>query len=185
MKRVVVIGTSCSGKTTLARRLAEMLGTTHIELDSIHWKPNWRPRLDEEFRRLTAEAILPERWVADGNYNQVRDIVWVKAATIIWLNYPFHVVMWRALSRTLKRIIDQEELFSGNRETFRQSFLSRDSILWWVITSFNRRREEYRAIFDSEEFPHLNIIELQKPKEAEEFLKLISGRARNWPQGRT
>src|SRR5918999_3900840 len=84
---------------------------------------------------------------------------------------PVPLVMWWALSRTLKRIIDQEELFSGNRETFRQSFLSRDSILWWVTTSFNRRRKEYRAIFDSEEFPHLNIIELQKPKEAEEFLK--------------
>jgi adenylate kinase family enzyme len=78
MKKVVVIGTSCSGKTTLARRITESLGVTHIELDSIYWKSDWCPRPTEEFRALTAEAVLPERWVADGNYSKVRDIVWGK-----------------------------------------------------------------------------------------------------------
>jgi adenylate kinase family enzyme len=183
MNRVVVIGTSCSGKTTLARRLAETIGVTHIELDSIYWKPDWCPRPDEEFRALTAEAVLPECWVADGNYSKVRDIVWGKATAVIWLNYPFHTVLWRAFSRTLKRAIRQEELFSGNRETFRRAFLSRDSILWWVLTTFHRRRREFRAIFDGWEFPHLTIIELRKPDEAEELLRLIGSSTRHSPYG--
>ena len=97
---------------------------------------------------------------------------------MVWLNYTFRTVLWRAISRTLKRVIRQEELFSGNRETFKRAFLSQDSILLWVLTSFYRRRREFRAIFDSGEFPHLTIIELRRPDEAEELLRLISG-----PQG--
>jgi adenylate kinase family enzyme len=98
MQRVVVVGTSCSGKTTLARQLSQMLGVPHIELDAVHWLPNWQPRPTDEFRRLVAEAVARESWVMDGNYSSTaRDIVWDRATTLIWLNYPFRVVFWRAL----------------------------------------------------------------------------------------
>ena len=167
MERVVVVGTSCSGKTTLARQLSRALGSSHVELDAIHWKPGWQERPVDEVRRMASEAAAGERWVMDGNYRSVRDIVWGRATTVVWLNYPFRVVLWRALSRTTRRVITQEELFSGNREGFRQSFLSRDSIILWAITSHRRVRQEYRRILDGGEFPHLRVIELRGPAEAE------------------
>lgn len=77
------------------------------------------------------------------------------------------MVLWRALSRTTRRVITQEELFSGNREGFRQSFLSRNSIILWAITSHRRVRQEYRRILDGGDFPHLRVIELRGPAEAE------------------
>ena len=167
MERVIVVGTSCSGKTTLARQLSRVLGLPNIELDAIHWKPNWEVRPAVEFRQLVTEAVAGERWVMDGNYRAGRDIVWSRATTIVWLNYPFRVVLWRALYRTTKRVISREELFSGNRETFRQSFLSRESIILWAITTYHRRRREYRRILDEGVFPHLRVIELRSPAEAE------------------
>jgi hypothetical protein len=104
----------------------------------------------------------------DGNYSSTaRDIVWDRATTLIWLNYPFRVVFWRALRRTVLRVANQEELYSGNRETFRQSFLSRESIILWAITTYHRRRREYRRILDEGVFPHLRVIELRSPAEAE------------------
>ena len=174
MERVIVVGTSCSGKTTLARQLSRALGAPHIELDAIHWKPGWQPRPAEEFRELVGEAVAGERWVIDGNYSASRDIVWGRATAIVWLNYPFRVVLWRALNRTTKRIISREELFSGNRETFRQSFLSRDSIILWAITTYRRRRREYRRILVDGVFPHLQVIELRKPAEAENLAACLS-----------
>ena len=175
MDRVIVVGTSCSGKTTLARQLSHALGAPHIELDAIHWKPGWEPRPAEEFRQLVGEAVAGERWVMDGNYSAGRDIVWGRATTIIWLNYPFRVVLWRALYRTTKRVMLREELFSGNRETFRQSFLSRESIILWAITTYRRRRREYRRILDDGEFSHLRVIELRSPTEAETLVSSVSG----------
>ena len=98
MQRVVVVGTSCSGKTTLARQLSRVLGAPHVELDGIHWMPGWQLRPVDEVRRMVGEAAAAERWVMDGNYSAVRDIVWGRATAVVWLNYPFRVVLWRCLS---------------------------------------------------------------------------------------
>jgi adenylate kinase family enzyme len=168
MARVVVIGTSCAGKTTFARSLARVLGFPHIELDALHWQPNWIERPDDEFRALAAAALAQNSWVTDGNY--VRDLVWSRATTVIWLNYAFPVVLWRAVARTLRRAQTGEELFSGNRESLRMAFFSRDSILWWVLTTFHRRRKRYRALFDTPPSPRLEYVEFLKPPEAEHFL---------------
>jgi adenylate kinase family enzyme len=166
----VVIGTSCVGKTTFAQALARVLSFPHVELDALYWQPNWIPRPSEEFRALTAQALSQDRWVTDGNYGVVRDLIWSRATTVIWLNYGFPLVLWRALTRTVRRVLTQEELFSANRESLRLAFFSRDSILWWVLTTFHRRRKQYRVLFDRRTSPQLVYVELRNPSEAKHFL---------------
>ena len=81
--RIVVVGTSGAGKTTLAHRIAALLELPHIELNAINWQPGWRDltRHDpEEFIRRVNEAIEAEAWVLDGNYGPVRDRVWLFAS---------------------------------------------------------------------------------------------------------
>jgi hypothetical protein len=89
---------------------------------------------------------------------------------VIWLDYPFATVMRRALYRTVRRALLREELYSGNRESFRMAFLSRDSILWWVGTTHGRRREQYRALFVDPTFARLERVALKSPGEATRFL---------------
>lgn len=174
MKRVVVVGTSCSGKTTYASQLARSLKVPHIELDKIHWQSNWRPRSVKSFRKLIRSVVELDCWVIDGNYHIVQDLVWGNATHIVWLNYPFLLVFCRALRRTVIRVFKKVELFSGNRETFKQAFLSKDSILWWVLTTFQSRRRQYCSLFTGRKFPHLAYIELQNPREAEALLNQIN-----------
>ncbi len=84
MERVVVIRTSCSGKTTFARRLAEIVEVPWYELDRLHWLPDWEPGRLDEFRRLVGEKVSQDCWVIDGNYGgRVRDIVWARATHIV------------------------------------------------------------------------------------------------------
>ena len=173
MARVVVIGTSCVGKTTFAQALARMMNFPHVELDALHWQPNWTPRPSEQFRALTADALAQGCWITDGNYGSVRDLVWSRATTVIWLNYSFPIVLRRALTRTIRRVLRQEELFSGNRESLRMAFLSRESILWWVITTFHRRRRHYRQLFDKATISQLAYVEFRSPSEARNFLRGI------------
>ena len=175
-ERVVVVGTSCSGKTTLARQLSRVLGSPHVEMDAIHWMPGWQERPVDEVRRMAGEAAAAERWVMDGNYSAVRDIVWGRATAVVWLNYPFRVVLWRCLRRTIRRAITREVLFSGNRESFRMSFLSRDSIILWVISSYRPLQRKYRRILDDGDFPHLRVIELRGSAEADALVaSLVRG----------
>ena len=173
LTRVVVVGTTCSGKTTYAGSLARALDVPHAELDALYWLPNWIERPREEFRTLAAEAASGDRWVMDGNYSVARDLVWPRATCLIWLNYPFATVAWRGLSRTVRRSVSGEELFSGNRETFAKSFLSTDSILRWLVTSYGRRQREYRQVFDQDAYPNAAKVEFRTPDEASRSLAAL------------
>ncbi len=159
-----MVGTSGSGKTTFARRLAQVLGRDHIELDALHWGPDWTPR--PEFPDLVRAAVAAETWIVDGNYRGVRDLVWGRATAIVWLNYPFRVVFGRALARTIKRVVTREALYSGNRESFRGAFLDREGIPWWVFRTFRSRRREYPVLLREPQFRHLAVVELHSEAQA-------------------
>jgi len=175
LHRVAVIGTSCSGKTTFARRLAEKLESNHLELDSVYWGPRWRTVPETAFRSAVEDAARKERWVIDGNYRMVREIIWSRATAIAWLNYPFPLVFTRALRRTIGRSLSGKELYSGNRESLRSAFLSRESILLWVIRSHLRQRRLYERTFAGENRPRAEILEFRRPREAESFLSSLGG----------
>ncbi len=164
MPRILVVGSSCAGKSTLAQKLRDALDIHYIQLDALQWLPGWVERDDPTFlSMLTDEVTAHQDWVIDGNYSRTHHISWPRAQVVIWLNYSYPRVLWRAITRTCRRVFKKEKLFSGNVETFRKSFLSRDSILWWVIFTFHHRRRRYKAIRQKNEYAHLTWIELRRP----------------------
>lgn len=171
VRRLVVVGTTGSGKTTLARRLAGLLGAPHIELDALSWEPDWKPAVPDVFRQRVQKALAADSWVVDGNYRAVRDLVWPRAGVIVWLDYPLPVILWRLLTRTLRRVSTQEELWSGNRERLRTAFFSRDSLFVWALTTYRRRRQEYSRIFQEPQYRHLLVVRLRSPEQTRAWLK--------------
>lgn len=170
-RRFAVVGTTGSGKTTLARRIAEVLCIPHVELDALHWGPEWTEVPLEAFRRRTAEALCGEAWGVDGNYSAVRDIVWSRADTVVWPDLPLPTVLARLFRRTVQRIMTQEELWGvGNREHFRTQFLSRDSLFLWALQTYWRRRREYPRLFRRPEYAHLQVVHLRSPRAVERWL---------------
>ena len=172
-RRVVVVGNTGSGKTTLARHLAARLGVPHVELDALHWEPHWQPAPLDVFRARLLEALGGERWVADGNYSQVRDIVWQRADTLIWLDYPLHVSLRRLVPRTLRRLLRGEVLWGNNRESARETFLSRDSILLWAVTSHHRRRHSYPLLLADPQHAHLAVLRFRAPRDTAAWLSRL------------
>jgi adenylate kinase family enzyme len=169
--RIVVVGTTGSGKTTLARQLAQRLGVPHVELDALHWEPGWTEAPTAVFRQRVAEALKGNSWVVDGNYHTVRDIVWSQANLLVWLDYRLAVLLWRLWRRTIVRHITRKELWNGNRESFRTTFLSRESILLWQLQSYRRRRREYPQTFALPEYSHLRVVRLRSPGETRRWLE--------------
>ncbi len=159
--RYVVVGTSGSGKSTLADKLAWRTDNRHIELDALHWLPDWQMRPTDEFRRVVAEATAGQRWVVDGNYSIARDIAWTRADAIVWLDLPFHVVMAQVIKRTLDRCITGRPLWNGNRTGFRRAFLSRDSIILWAAQTWQERRELYSTLLYEPKWQHLDIFRVR------------------------
>lgn len=164
-RRIMIHGATGSGKTTLSRRLGELLGIHVVELDAIRHDGGWDATPWEAFRaRLAAELeVHPEGWVTEGNYSRVADIPLATAQTIIWLHPPQRVSFLRVLRRTLYRVSSGKPFYKedGPVETFRQSFLSRQSILLWSLTHHRHVERSIRARLDSPH--HARVYEVRSP----------------------
>lgn len=110
-RRVSIVGTPGSGKTSVGRQVADRLDVAFVELDAIFHQPDWGELPSEDFRARVAEVLEGDGWVIDGNYSAVQDLVWRAADTVVWLDLPKSVVMRRVTLRTLRRAITREELW--------------------------------------------------------------------------
>jgi len=175
VSRIVVVGTSSAGKSTFARRLASRLALQCIEMDVLFWGRDWTPKPTQEFLDLVRAATESPGWIADGNYSVARETLWPRAEVVIWLNYSRPRVLWRGLKRTVGRVLSRRELWHGNRESVRRAFLSRESILWWIWTTHERRRRELAALRDGAAYGPLHWIEFTRPAQAERWLQHHAG----------
>jgi hypothetical protein len=173
MERINVVGTSCSGKTTLARALATRLGLPCVELDALFWDRGWTPVPDALFRARVADAVRGERWVIDGGYSPIRDLTWSRADTVVWLDYPMPLILARWGLRTVRRIRSREEFWpgTGNRESLRNA-LRWDGLLWWILRTHHRRRRSMAAGLAAR--PDISAIRLRSPAEADRWLASLS-----------
>jgi adenylate kinase family enzyme len=171
IRRVSVVGSSGSGKTTFAAQLAARLAVPHVELDGMFWDADWTQVDDEAFRARVDAATAPDGWVADGNYSRARDLVLGRADTVVWLDIPLGTCLARILKRTARRVRTREELWSGNRESW-QRHVGGNSLVWWLVTSHRRKRRDYEARFfgPKPEFPHLHVLRFRSSAEVEAWL---------------
>ena len=172
-QRISVVGTTGCGKTTVARELSRFLNLPHIELDALYWDENWTGVSDSVFEERVRAAVEGERWVIDGNYSRIRHLVWGRAQTVVFLDYTFGIVFWQLLKRTFRRSFSGEVLWSGNRESFSKSILSRDSILLWMLQTYRRRRRNYAKYFQWAKYAHLQVVHLRNPQMTEAWLKSL------------
>ena len=170
LTRIVVVGTSGSGKTTMARQLAARLGLRHVELDALFWDANWTPAPPAVLRERTLAALPDDSWVVDGNYSQLRDILWGRASAVVWLDYSLPVILARVTRRTFSRMVTREMLWNGNRERLRATLFSRESILLWALTTYRRNRRTYATLLAQPEYQRLTVVHLRSPRAADEWL---------------
>ena len=173
MRRVNVKGISGSGKSTFARELARRLDLPYVELDALHHGPNWSEPSAEEFRVRVREAMTaaPDGWVIDGNYEgKLGDTVISQADTIVWLDPAFHVKARRLLRRTIARIRDDVELWSGNRESWRGAFWGRDALFWWMVRGHFRHRRQWPRRYGGDP----RFVRLRSIEEAQRWLDTTS-----------
>ena len=175
MQRVSVVGSSGSGKTTFARRLAARLGVPHIELDALHWEPGWQHAEPAVFRERVDRATVAPGWVCDGNYADVRPIVLERADTVVWLDLPLATCLVRIVRRTFHGVRSGKELWSGNHESWRLLLLGRSSLVWWLVTTHGRRQRDYEARFGGGEWPRLRVHRFRRNREADAWLAAVGG----------
>ncbi len=173
--RIIVIGTTSSGKSTLAEKLANKLALDFVELDALYWQPNWVGTPNDEFASKVADATRGDRWVVAGNYSRTRPITWPRAQLIIWLDYSFPVVFWRLITRTVRRNLSREVLWGTNIDRFWIHFKlwSDESLVKWLFKTYWRRKREIPALFALPEYQHLELMQFKTPDETDAWFEKL------------
>ncbi|MDQ0374170.1 toxin [Cellulomonas humilata] len=175
LRRVRVVGTTGSGKTTFAGRLAARLDVPHLELDEVFWDAGWTKRDPEEARALIRAFVesADRGWVTDGNWTAGTQGLLTDAEAFVWLDYPRRTVMARVVRRTLRRGVLRTELWHGNRENLR-NVLNADpeqNVVLWSWTSHTRTRTRYSTLAADSPIP---VIRLRSPREAQRWLGTLA-----------
>jgi adenylate kinase family enzyme len=176
-ERIVVIGNTSSGKSTLGARLADTIGGAHIELDALFWRtPGWQPPEDSDFRAAIRDAIeSAPRWASSGNYlsHGAQDILWPLADTLIWLDMPLTTVLPRVVSRSWRRWRDDELLWGTQRESFWKHLKlwdTEESLISFAIRYHRPKQRQYAAEFADPRWEHLRKYRLRSPRAVEAFV---------------
>jgi len=148
-KKIIIVGNSCSGKTTLCKKLGEQLGLPYFDLDDFHWLPQWVKRPKNEMVAKVQNEILSEtQWIVCGNYTRIMEnVTWSEANVIIWLKYSKWLCLWRCLKRSLKLCLTKRAHCNGNYTNFRHAFFTwnHENLFIWIYTQHQIRNAKYES----------------------------------------
>jgi adenylate kinase family enzyme len=168
--RMMIVGTTCTGKTTLACSLARLFDWPHVEFDALFWNSNWQYAPNSVVGQRLEASIAGSDWILDGNCVEFKDLVWPRIDTLIWLDYSLPIVLWRAVKRTIWRCRSGELLWGKNIETWRRSLCSRNSAIYWAIKSWQGRRRQYNEILRQCDASHVTIHRFRSPAQTADWL---------------
>ncbi|MEU4931494.1 adenylate kinase [Streptomyces yokosukanensis] len=173
MERILVAGITGAGKSTLARRVSGVLDLPYHEMDALYFTgPEWT--VNSRFTEEVSHVAAGSRWIVDSlGYPQVRDLLWDRADTVIWLDYPRGVIMPRILHRSLRRTVTREVLFGGNRET-RAGWLSREHPVRWAWSQHAARRREIEHRARDPRFAPLDVLRFRHPDNTAAWLTSLA-----------
>lgn len=164
MKRILIVGNSGGGKSTLARRLGQKLGVPVVHLDLLFWKAGWTESADVEFRSNVARALQQPAWVCDGDFSSSLDLRAPLADTIIWIDQSRWLCLFRAVWRLVQyRHGDRPDMAEGCRETVDLRFYS-------YIWHWNRDRRARLEAAMATHGAHARIVRLRSDREITAFL---------------
>jgi adenylate kinase family enzyme len=169
VKKILVIGSGGAGKSTFARRLGERLGLEVIHLDAHHWRPNWVGTPNDEWRGVVEGLLRRDAWVMDGNYSGTLDVRLAACDTVIFLDLPRAVCLWRVLKRVVMyRNRKRPDMAEGCHEQFDLEFIR------WVWGYRKRSRPKVVRLLE-EKGARKKIVWLRTSAEVEKFLARAAG----------
>ena len=157
----------------MARQLSDLLQIKSFDLDELSWLPNWVAKERSLFLKDIDEQILTQpRWIVAGNYGES---IFTHADTIVWLNYPLRLILYRYFTRTLFRIITKKKVCGENYETFSHSFLSlspEKNLGIWILKTYKRRRAKYTE-WKASVYSGKTWVECKNQRAADEFRRQL------------
>jgi adenylate kinase family enzyme len=160
----MVIGSSGAGKSTLARRLSEILRIEVVHLDKEHWKPGWTEPPKDVWRKRVEELVSGDAWIIDGNFSGTLDVRLAACDTVVFLDLPRTICLWRVLKRVVTLHGEtRQDMAEGCREKLDLPFFL------WIWNYPSRTRPKVLALIEKH-CRGKQVVRLRSPEAVEKFL---------------
>jgi adenylate kinase family enzyme len=170
VQRIVVGGSSGAGKTTLASRIADELDMPFTELDSFFHGPGWTKR--PTFVADVTAFIAQDRWVTVSlGYPALGDLLWDRADTLVWLDYPRWLCETRVVRRSLARGLLRRKLWNGNRESLTRMVRDPEHPVRWSWQHYDEKRRLVLDRIDNPRWAHLTVVPLRSPADTDRWMR--------------
>ena len=169
MERILIVGNSGAGKSTMARALSEKTGLPVVHLDRLFWRENWQHIAREEFDALLRQELEKPQWIIDGNYDRTVSMRLAYCDTVIYLDYP----RWQCLLGVVKRVITsygkvRPDMADGCPERFDWEFMK-------YVWNYNRDNRD-KLFHKLDNLENGKVILLKNRKEGKAFLRNLNNR---------
>ena len=162
----MIVGGPGSGKSTLAVKLGRLTALPVRHMDMIHWQTGWIERTKDAKDRLTREVHAEDAWLFEGGHSRTYDERAARADTLIWLDLPLPLRLWRVWRRWRTwRGRTRPDLPDGCPEQLSLEFLR------WILTSRRRTRRRLAGLIAKH--PHLAVHHLRSLGEVRRFLASV------------
>lgn len=166
--RILVMGCSGGGKSTLSLKIAARFGLAYVSIDrDVLWLPGWKQRDKAEQRAIILSKVEGERWIMDGTNPSTFDIRLPRTDFVIWVRMPRLLCIWGAVSRWIKWIgRTRPEMAPGCREKVDWEFLR---FIWTFEEKFTPRVVTGLV----EHGPDVPVLQLKSRGEMRQLLDLL------------
>jgi adenylate kinase family enzyme len=171
MKRIMVIGVSSGvGKSTFAKELGKVLHIEVYHLDSLFWKPGWVESYLDEFASSQKRIMDKEEWILEGNYTNTFDLRMAQADTMIYLELPLYICLFRVIKRFINYFgKTRPDIGEGCPEKLDWSFIK------FILTTYRPRKDRMQKHLEDFMLTGANrtTIILKNKKDIESFLNKL------------
>lgn len=168
MKKIAIIGSGGSGKSTMARRLGDITGIKVYHLDKLFWKPGWESITREELTEKIKGIMLEDSWIIDGNYSSTMEMRMEEADTVIYLDFPSISCLWGITKRRFMYANkERPDITAGCNEKLDWQFVS------WVLTFRRRNRKKLLGLIEKYKEGRMMVI-LKNRRQVESFLASLA-----------
>jgi adenylate kinase family enzyme len=176
-RRILIVGASCAGKTTLGTDLAARIGVPFIDIDALYWGPAWTAVATSVLCERVDRATSDDGWVLAGNFSSQRHVSWPRAQSVVWLDLPLPVVIARIVARSYRRSRSGDLLWGVNRESFLRQLKLWDenqSLIRWTLSHYGGLRQRYEASMRDPAYRHLSWHRLRSQREVEDWKRELT-----------
>lgn len=179
VRRVVVYGSSGSGKSVFASQLAALGLEPHVEIDVLAYDDGIHVE-QAELQQRFGSFITGDTWVVEGMHRDQLEVAIPRADVFVWIDIPRRIVTYRLVTRTLRHALRRHPRH-GRRVSLHSLVRRELPFIIKSVRSVPRRQEHARRLADLARASDVEVVQLSSSRTVRAWVQELRSHLRVGP----